>query len=492
MITAKEVKILDINSEFFGVKDEILMENAGKGAAEIIAGRFKPKEITVFCGLGNNGGDGFVAARYLSRRCKVKVVIIDDSSKIKTHIARKNFERIKRKGIETHVYDEKEIESLIEGSDVIVDALLGVGITGEPREPYKSCIMEINRWKGRKKIVSLDIPTGLGSKISIKPDLTITFHDIKEGMNKENSGEIVIVDIGIPDDAIKYVGPGELKVLYPRNKPSSHKGENGVVLVIGGGKYIGAPAISGLAALRTGIDLCYIATSKKVKEVLSEIIEKKPLLPLNLIVFGVFDEALDRKSIPEMEWIIERADTVLVGPGLGREEEIENTVLELVKICKTEGKSLVVDADAIKAVGKDVDVIKNSRAVITPHAGEFFNLTGEKLPKDLEEREIRAREWAKKLGITILLKGEEDIISDGRRVKRNKIHNPAMTVGGTGDVLAGIVSALLAKGVEPFYAACIGAFINGYAGNLAFEKFSYGMLATDIIDVIPEVLKKHL
>ena len=491
MLSAKEAKILDINSEYFGVSAEELMENAGRRASEIVMHRFEPREVVIFCGLGNNGGDGLVMARYLSEMCRVKVILADDPSKIKTSIARKNFERLREKGIQVEVYGKGGV-LIKDSADVLVDALLGVGMVGEPREPYRSCIMDINRWKGKKRIVSLDVPTGMNGKVNVKPDLTITFHDVKEGMNKDNSGEIVVVDIGIPDDAIRYVGPGELKILYPRNKPSSHKGENGRALVIGGGMYIGAPAISGLAALRTGIDLCYILTSKNVKEVLAEILEKAPLDALNLIVHGIFDNLLDVNSLPEIDRFIERSDAVLIGPGLGRGKGIEDAVIEVVKMCRAKGKRMVLDADALRAVGRDLNVIMNSGAVLTPHSGEFFSLTGEKLPKEMEERENIVRKWAKKLGVTILLKGEEDIISDGYRVKRNKIHNPAMTVGGTGDVLAGITLALLAKGVEPFYSACISSFINGLAGNMAFEELSYGMLATDIIERIPDVLRKHL
>ena len=493
MLTSRDVKILDINSEFFGVSTETLMENAGKNTAKIILERFKPKRVAIFCGLGNNGGDGFVAARYLAKHCDVDLILIDDPAKIKTDIARKNFERAKEtKRIKITIFNVQAAQEIIRNSDVVVDALLGVGITGEPREPYRSCVLAINKFARGKKIVAVDIPTGMGSNISVKPDLTVTFHDVKEGMDEENSGDIVIADIGIPEDAVRYVGPGELKVLYPRNKPSSHKGENGVVLVVGGGKYIGAPAISSLAAMRTGIDLCYLGTSHRVKDVLSEIINKKPLDALNLIVFDVFDEILNVNSLPKIEELINKVDVVLIGPGLGRDEDIENAVLELVKMCRARKKGMVIDADAIKAVGKEVDVIKKSSTIITPHAGEFFSLTGERLPEDVEEKENIVKRWAQEMEITILLKGKEDIISDGKRVKRNKIHHPAMTVGGTGDVLAGIVSALLAKGMEPFYSACVGAFINGYAGNLAFEELSYGMLATDIIDKIPSVLKRFL
>ena len=169
-----------------------------------------------------------------------------------------------------------------------------------------------------------------------------------------------------------------------------------------------------------------------------------------------------------------------------------DSTIEIVKICKNEKKSCVIDADALFAVGKQIDILKGMKCVVTPHRGEFFHITKVRLPDNIEDSEGIVKEWAKKLGITIVLKGKEDIITDGNRLKRNKTHHPSMTVGGTGDVLAGIIAALLAKGVDPFLAGCIGTFINGSAGLSAFEKFSYGVLATDIVEEIPSVLKKYL
>jgi NAD(P)H-hydrate epimerase len=151
----------------------------------------------------------------------------------------------------------------------------------------------------------------------------------------------------------------------------------------------------------------------------------------------------------------------------------------------------VIDADAIQVIGKNPSLVKNSQTVITPHTGEFKELTGVKLSNDLAERKKNVEAWAQKLGVTVLLKGPIDIISNGKETKLNDVHNESMTVGGTGDVLAGIIGALLSKGVEPFNAARTGIFINGAAGNIAFKKRSYGLIATDIIDEIPEVLKKY-
>ena len=500
MLTAKDVKVLDLNSEFFGVSTETLMENAGKGVADFVFKKYKPRVVTVFCGLGNNGGDGFVAARYLSRHCRCNVVLMKDPSEIKTSLARKNFERLK--DVNVIIYgneDEKTLVDLLRNSDVVLDAMLGVGLSGELRKPYKSCVELLNREKKNFSLVSVDIPTGFGTSLSLHPDATVTFHDLKEGMNRENCGEIEVVDIGIPEEAKVYVGPGELKVYYPRNKSGSHKGDNGVVLVVGGGPYVGAPVLSALAALRTGVDLVYLATPKRVAEAVYSlntnegVSRKHALLLLNLIVEELSEK--DRfvtEDLNLLSGLLDKVDTAVVGPGLGKHDETKEAVKKLLSLCREKNVSCVIDADAIGVVGSNREILRDLEAVVTPHKGEFIRLTGEKVPDDTEDAEKIVKEWAKKLGVNIVLKSSEDIISDGVRVKRNMVHHPAMTVGGTGDVLAGVVGGLLSKKVSPFFTGCIGTFLNGSAGLKAFEKKSYGVVATDVVEEIPLVLKQFL
>lgn len=501
MIEWNEVKVLDINSEFYRTKTSELMENAGKSVANFVINNFRIKNILVICGTGNNGGDGFVAARYLSRKFKVVVFLVGHVEEIKTVISKRNFNKLKH--VELYDIDSlNKIDKLLHESELIIDAMLGVGLVGELKEPYKTIVEKINSLKD-KTVISVDVPTGFGGSLAVKPNYTVTFHDKKKGMSKKNSGKIVVVDIGIPKKAIDYIGPGELIVYYPRPKKDSHKGENGRLLVIGGGPYYGAPALSSFAAQRTGVDLVYIATPKKVARAITSYspLLIKPLrlskeiakLSPTLIVKELSDE---EKLVPEdlekISRLSEKADAILIGPGLGDDIDTQNAIEDILRLCKEKKKPMVIDADAIKVAGRNHALVKNSKTVVTPHSGEFKELTGIVLPKDLEEKKKHVKIWAKKLGITIALKGPIDIISDGSIVKLNDIHNEAMTVGGTGDVLAGVIGALLSKGVEPFNAARIGMFINGSAGNLAYKKRSYGLIATDLIDEIPNVLKKYL
>jgi len=506
MLTGKEIHVLDINSEFYGVPTIKLMENAGKNISDFIDKKLEKKEknIIVFCGTGNNGGDGFVAARHLSEKNNVTVFLLGKTNDIKTDISKKNFEKIKNNK-KIKIYDinnTSKIVDLISKNDIIIDAMLGIGLSGEIREPYNTVIQNINKAKN-KTIISVDIPTGLGTHNSIKPDYTITFHDIKDMMNSKNSGRIIIANIGIPKKAEEYVGPGEIKTYYPVPKKESHKGDNGRLLIIAGGPYYGAPALSSFAAQRTGVDLVIIATPKKVAKAItsySPLLIKPVKLAKHLAKISptlIVNELSDEKNlvlsdIKIIEKQINKADALLIGPGLGIKKQTQVAIEKIINIFIEQKKPIVIDADAIRVVGKKQNLIKNTKTVITPHAGEFKHLTGVNLTKDVKKRKEEVKKWAKKLGVTIVLKGPIDVISNGEKTKLNDFHNPSMTVGGTGDVLAGIIGALLSKGVEPFNAARMGIFINGAAGNLAFEKYSYGLIATDVIEKIPNVLKKYL
>ncbi len=499
MISGREIKVLDKNSEFYGVPASQLMENAGKGVADFIKKHFTSKiSVLLFCGTGNNGGDGFVAARYLAKSNKATIFLTGKENEIKTKISKENFLKLK---VKTHdLSDLNRIDGLLSKHDIIIDAMLGIGLTGNLREPYATIVQKINDTK--KTVIAVDIPTGFGTKIAIKPKFTLTFHDTKDGMNKNNSGDIMIIDIGIPKKAIDYIGPGEIATYYPKPKKESHKGENGRLLIVGGGPYYGAPALSSFAAQRTGVDLVFVATPKKVARAItsySPLIKPVRLakdiakLSPNLIVKELNDENhLVSDDIKIIEKLIDKVDALLIGPGLGSEDEVKKSVEKIVNLFVKNKKPITIDADAIKVIGKNPHLIKNSQAVLTPHTGEFKELTGIKLSNNLDERKENVELWAEKLGATIILKGHVDVISNGKETKYNDIHNEAMTVGGTGDVLAGIIGALLSKGAEPFNAARMGAFINGVAGNAAFHKRAYGLIATDLIEEIPHVLKKYL
>ena len=486
MITGKEVKVLDINAEYYGTPPDKLMEHAGKNVADYIEKNTKNPKIVVICGPGNNGGDGFVAARYLSKKFPVTLFLVGKEEKIHTDIAHINFSKLK--SLPITLYDQRHLDKLfstLTESTVIVDAMLGVGISGELRPPYDEIVSMISKLDD-KLIVSVDIPTGLGTKKTVHPNTTITFHDKKPDTTETNCDQLIITDIKIPKKAQTHVGPGELSVYYPRSKKESHKGQNGRVLVVGGGPFTGAPALSALAALRTGADLSFVASPKEAARTIAS-------FSPNLIVHSLQSETfLSNSDVATIIPLVKQVDSILIGPGLGLEEETNSAVRSIIKEAVSASKRLVIDADGIQPLFNHHHLLKDSETVITPHAKEFTKLTGEKLSLDLTEKQKQIQSWAKKLNVTLFLKGPTDVLSDGESIRLNTIHNPAMTVGGTGDVLAGIIAALLSKNVSAMNAVRIAAFLNGESGNQAFKNSSFGLLATDIIDTIPLVLNEYV
>lgn len=471
MISFQEVAVLDRNSEYRGVPPERLMENAGRGLAEEIHERYPDRDIICVCGTGNNGGDAYVCARYLSEwkeEGEVSVFLLKGRENVRSQIARENLQKLE--DMDCAVVDELDRESI--DGEVVVDGLLGTGIKGDIREPYRSTIQAMNQHAG--DIVSVDIPSGLGADMSVEPDMTVTFQYLKYGMDEENCGEIVVKDIGIPESAERYTGPGEM-LLYPKAKTDSHKGENGRLLVIGGGQYTGAPALAGKAAYKAGADLVHLAVPESVKDVVAGF---SPSFIVNSLEGG----ALERGHVDTVLDLVEDCDAVLVGPGLGGKEGTHRAVRDILEALTV---PKVVDADALHALKGHLDIIDEG-TILTPHQGEFRMLVGDVDDADLEEE---VKDTARKTGTTFLVKGKEDIISDGERLKINDFGGPAMTVGGTGDTLSGVVGALLSKGMSPFDAARTGVFLTTWAGGLVEEEKSFGLMPEDVAEKIPEVLK---
>ncbi len=496
VLSPKDIKALDENSQWLGISVLQLMENAGKNIAEVIENLSNGQKLKIVavCGLGNNGGDTFVAARHLGRNHKVTVILVGKAKNITTEEAKKNFEIISQmtwsiKIIEFRYPEQSnDILKILLDADIIIDGILGVGTKGRVKGLPALAIRLINQAKNQKediKIIAVDVPSGLdcfaGKAFGevVKADITVTFHGIKKGMNEHICGKIIVKDIGIPLEAELFVGPGDLRAyVLKKRDPWSYKGIHGRIMIIGGSKeYSGAPALAGLAALHTGADIVVIYAPSSVAKVI------RGFSP-NLIVRELNGEYV---TVEHLDYLIDEAQkytAIIIGPGLSTKDECLDFVLEFLKRVNSLDK-IVVDADALKAL--TVDKIPKG-IIITPHAGEFAKIFGEK-PRDLNQRIQLTQEYAKKCGCVILLKGHIDVISNGGRIKLNVTGNPGMTVGGTGDVLDGIIATFLAQEVDRFWSACAGAFINGAAGDLSFSKYGYSLTATDVINEIPTVLK---
>lgn len=451
---AQHTKLLDMNSAYLGVSGRILMENAGKGVA-LECERFS--RIAVFCGAGNNGGDGFVAARHLSSMGKkVRVYALFGR---RSDISQRNLEIIQGLDFVETLYikdstDCAEIKKELEGFDLIIDALIGVGAKGELREPIKSVVEVINSAKAFR--VSVDAPSP-----GIKADIVLSFHTAK-------TPDAKVLGIGIPKEAETYCGPGDVYTAVPQRKGFEHKGDFGRLLVIGGSRnFTGTPTLVAKAAYRTGVDLVTVACPAYVAE-------KMPFDP-NLIVNPLDSEFYlssdDLDHILGMDF-----DAVVVGNGIGTRDETKSFMKKLLRKIK---KPVVLDADALKLI-RVKHLMENH--ILTPHAMEFRLLFGEY--EDVNRIDA-VRNKAGKTKATIVLKGPVDVISNGEETKLNKSGNAGMTVGGTGDVLAGVIGALSTKAGN-FQAACAGAFLSGLAGDLCK---THPFTATDVIEKIPEAIE---
>ncbi len=490
-ITSRDMRALEINAEYFNVSRLQMMENAGRNVAEEIASRFVPKDasIAVFCGLGGNGGDGFVAARHLAcMGFKVEVVLAGKSRDIVSDSARENWRPLPL--LESITLHEVHDSGLVPDVDVevVVDALLGIGLTGTLRPPITQLVKKINELESF--CISVDVPTGINSDSgevlgdAVRADLTVTLHRMKPGLNraKRHVGEVVVRDIGLPFEIERFVGPGNVALVVKPRPPEAHKGLFGRLLIVGGSEvFSGAPALVALAALRTGVDITYVAAPHTTSYAIAS-------MSPNLITVKLEGDNLNPRNIADVESYLDISTAVVIGPGLGLYEETNEAVKKIIRLVEKKGIPLLLDADGIKAFAQ-YKRKTSTPLVLTPHAGEYRILTGKELKKDLKKREIEVRESARELGAVILLKGHVDVISNGTQVKLNFTGNPGMTVGGTGDVLSGIVGAFLSQGNDPFEAAVAGAFISGAAGDFVYNEMGYHMLPTDIIDWIPKVAR---
>jgi NAD(P)H-hydrate epimerase len=471
-ITFREMNALAANADFFGVSYGEQMANAGRVAAGQIMRSDLRRSTLVVCSTGYISGAGLAMARYLKEAgYPVQVILLESPGHIEDVPVREKLEALKVLDVPLIEADtpEKVQGADFEGADVIVDALSGAG----PGEAGKVAISRINRSRAYK--ISLDMPGGYrqdaGERVEhVEPDEIIAFHSPKAGLEQYNAS---VVDIGIPQRAITYVGPGDLANMQIRGDVS-HKGHSGgKVLVIGGGPYVGGPALAALAALRTGSDLVAIAAPQRAADIIAS-------NSLDLVVWPLSNrEVIVDEDIERLRYLIERHEVVVMGMGMGGDPRTMSAILKILPICK----KMVIDASAL-IPGYPFT------GIITPHHSEFKHISGMVPGPDPVQNAAMAREFSARQGVVTLLKGPVDVISDGSRVRMNCTGNPGMTVSGTGDVLSGIVGSLYCKN-PAFEAACCGAFLSGLAGNMAFRDRGFGLTATGVIDMIPQALKKH-
>ncbi|MGP6220278.1 NAD(P)H-hydrate dehydratase [Caldiplasma sukawensis] len=462
MIDFLEEKRIDFNY-YYKYRDLYpLMRNAGKAVYQVIKDLYVGgRNILIICGKGHNGGDGIVAGTFLSGENRVTILLYTkENGVVDSMIQRamgemKNASIIKNPSVET-------VNSYLKNCDLVVDALFGIGVKGDIREPFASIIDLIN--KSGKTVISVDVPSGLGSNKQVRPKITITFTDIKEGMDDKNSGEIIVRDIGIDRQLIENTGPGDM-IYFPKLVKGGHKGENGIAGVVAGWERTGAGIISSISAAKALPDLVYSIVPEKSYDIFCQHI-------IDHIVVKDDPEITDK--------VIEKCKSLVVGPGLGTGQRQKELFYKLVD----SGKSLVVDADAIHILKEDLTRI-NEKIIITPHGGEFRYLTG------MEPTAENAKTFALQYGCTVLLKGKEDIITDGKKMLKSPGGSDRMAMGGTGDMLAGFVAGLISRGMSNFHSAALASFLLKRLGE-DMEKFKAHFYSTsDMLHELDNVLYRY-
>jgi len=465
-----------------------LMERAGATVAESIGQRFTDaRRISIWCGTGANGGDGFVVARLLHAAGRsVEILVHGDRARISGDAA-ENLRRARELGLE--IADEPA------GSDLIVDALFGTGFAGAPRREAAVVIDAING--AGEPVVAVDVPSGVDASTgrvdgpAVRAAVTVTFHGRKVGLavspGRFCAGEIEVADIGIDDVDTAVVAATPLVLdAIPRRGPADNKYSAGSVLVVGGSTgTTGAPCMTSLAALRAGAGIVFLCVPEGVRQSAEQHL-------LEVMVRPGLDDGEGRFSPGAADQILElaaRASAVALGPGLGRSKgtrELVRILLERLEL------PVVVDADGLWALAGHLDWVFSRQAptVLTPHSGELARLLGRDSGRIDARRLDAARAGAADTGAVLLLKGADTIVAaPGREPVVSDLGGPGLATAGSGDVLTGIVAAFLAKGVEPRVAAVGAAAVQGLAADRAAAASGWaGMIATDVVGALSRTL----
>ena len=467
-----------------------LMERAAGGLARATARVARDGPIRVVCGKGNNGGDGLAAARLLREEGREVDVLCTAPLDELQGDARANLERLP--GPQPEPFEPGQLS--LDGSGAVVDALLGTGFEGEPREPAVGAIAAINAQDA--PVVACDVPSGVNASTgevegeAVEADVTATFHGPKVGLyvapGAEHAGQVEVVEIGIPRGAPGAASLGLISErvleLFPRRGRASSKFGSGVVVVAGGSMGLtGAPAMAAMSAQRAGAGYVQVAVPGSVQPAID-------LRLLEQMSRGLPDEdgAHTPQGADDVEELAEGAGAVVLGPGIGRSDGAFEFARE---VARRVGTPLLIDADGLNALAHRLHTLRGRDAatVLTPHAGELSRLLGTDSDDIGRNRLARARDAADLSGAVVLLKGDDTIVAaPGGAVAVSPGGTPALATAGTGDVLSGLIGALLAKGMPPFEAAALGTLAHVRAGFAAAGRFGADhVIAGDVIDALP-------
>jgi NAD(P)H-hydrate epimerase len=488
-----------------GVAGVVLMENAARGACRVFLSHFAPppdSRVLILCGRGNNGGDGYVMARVLSEAgLKVTVLVLSEFSKIAGD-ALANLQILRRMGLDVQEVRSEEQwkrkRRLLKDGDFILDGLLGTGLRSPVRGFYATVIEDLNR--ANKPVTAIDIPSGLNADtgqimgVAVRAHLTITFGFPKIGQmvfpGAGLVGRLVRIDIGIPGSVAeripcrhRLIEARDFRDLFSSEKPDIHKGSRGHLLVLAGstGK-TGAATLTSLGALRAGAGLVTLG----IPESLNPILENKVTEAMTQPLPETQEATLSLEAEKEIFKLMEGKTAVAIGPGLSTHDETVALVRRIVARCPL---PMVIDADGLNALSADLSVLAKAgaKAILTPHPGEMARLARISNSEVQADRIGTAEAFARKHGCWLVLKGARTVIAepDGQ-VYINPTGNPALSSGGSGDVLTGLIAGFLARGWRPAAAAAAGVYLHGLAADrLAEDMGQSGILAGELLDVIP-------
>ena len=491
-----------------------LMERAAKGIAKAVMELLPDKpgkcKVAVFCGAGNNGGDGIAAARMLFMKgVRVRVFQVGSFEKM-TPDALEETRRLSECGVELELYTPEDLtqSAWARSSHVLIDAVFGVGLSREIEKEslFASAILLMNECPG--KVVSADIASGVAADsglvlgCAVKADKTIPFTHKKVGQMVQEgallSGEVIVWDIGIPEDlkaalicSAQTIEKEYAAAVLPSRKSDGHKGDFGKLLVVGGTVgYTGAPYLTASAAVHSGCGLVFLGVPESIWIVeAAKCVSAMPFpLPEKTDLLTKRSVLAADKAMQVLEGKLANCDVLALGPGMGRENQTTQLVLDLLR--QTE-KPVVLDADGINALEGHIDVLDQRRGrvtILTPHDGEFSRIGG-----NLSiGRVAAARSFAQDHGCILVLKGHRTVIAmpEGN-VLVNTTGNSGLAKGGSGDVLTGIIASLLAQGATGVQAAALGVWMHGRAGDLAAKRLTeYFMTPEDVIGHLPEVFQE--
>ncbi len=503
VVTAEEMRMIDSETiKRYGVSGAVFMERAGRVVARKIKELFEPQKVTILSGIGNNGGDGIACARHLHKwGWNVKVFVLARSEKDLSVDCFKQYKIAKKDNVKIEFktnINEKDLSSAI-----VVDALFGTGLNKDVKPPFDKTISLLN--KMNLPVVSVDIASGVSSDTGqIMGEAVIAYYTVTFGLPKrgqflypgaEHAGKLFVEDIGFPDELIKsekiktdYLEKKDVSLLIPERQKHSHKGDYGHILIIAGSRgKTGAAFMCAKSCLRAGAGLVTIG----VPESLMDVFQSRAVEEMTFVLPDRGDGTLSASASRKiLEFLSAKADALAIGPGMSNTNDVKKIVSEIVL---NSTKPVVLDADAVNALSGNKAILKNAKAplILTPHSGEMarlLNKTGREI-SDIEKNRIEtALSFSRETGTYLVLKGVPTIISEPEgKAYINSTGNSGMATGGSGDVLTGMIASFLGQGLSPLDASILGVFMHGYAGDIAaLKKGEHSLIASDIIDAIPE------